>query len=277
MDKHERIVGAMELALHGDREAGRRFYEGLFEGPLYAVPRHQLPDSVDYPNDLVHLLGLKSGDRVIVPAFTDPTLATSWGGHAIVTKEMIPSLLFQAVPDGWWLCINPGAEVEKEFSPWELDLLRRGPASIPELIDDLFATRVVEVLETEPLGEGEAESLKQALIEEASRDVAVRALYLLRERGRDIDEQESSSILIGIAIAHESARDHEAIVERYSRIADLQQIGSERARVFGGVEDRENLVLKMFEGVAPLWERAEHGGLSERVVRWVQSTLRRFA
>lgn len=252
------LLPSMELASHGDREGMARFYRAFLSGPLFVPDRYQdppLPASAEYPNDLVHVLGVRVQSRTLVPCFSSPDLLAEWSGRPLSFKTMTGQALLGAVPDEWWLCLNPGQEVEKEFSPWEITELRAGPESIPEVIDDLLKTETVRTVETVETGEADHPQLRAALREQARSEPAIAALYLLRERGEDAEGNETSTLLLGVAVSREAQARLEQITEALRTVARQKLIGDEEVRVLGGVESTESLMLRMFENSAPFYRR----------------------
>src|SRR5262245_14534021 len=107
----------MLLASDGDENAARSFYS-LYLTHNFIVPEryqdYQLNHVPSYPNDFVNVLGVQSDSRVIVPAFTDLALLKDWCHQELRYKELTGSKLLELMPADWWICINPGDEVEKE-------------------------------------------------------------------------------------------------------------------------------------------------------------------
>ena len=236
------------------------FYEELINGRFFVPERqqeHQLTNQPDYPNGFLNILGIQNKDSVFVPMFSTEARVREWSGHDIQLRSLKLAELIDLLPAGWWLILNPGSEGEKDFSPWEIDLLKGGVANIPALVDELLVEDVIEDIELHAVEPEQHADLKSALIDAAKKTQEVVALYLLKETGKTVSAKEMSSLVLGILISQESADDREKIQEQFSSIGALVLIGAEKLKVRVGDSIAGNLMLGIFEGHEPIYMTAK--------------------
>lgn len=120
----------------------RRFYEALFESSVL-VPINIFPKGEHRWGERVadaakeEPLVVNHGGRDTIPLFTDRAAVELWTDMEVLLREKQFSKLLWLVPAERWLHLNPGSEVGKEFSPWEIDCLRRGSEAIDEVLAEL--------------------------------------------------------------------------------------------------------------------------------------------
>lgn len=248
------IQEKMALALAGNREAAAEFYRALLAGPLFVPERYQsqpISLSPQYPNDFVNVLGVQDADRVIVPVFSDPSLIEQWFGSTLVFKTVSGHELLPLIPEGWWACIDPGEETEKELSPWELERMKG--EEIAEIIEEIFSEVGDDLLEVAPLGENEYPELRSSLLAAAQAEAIVRRVALLKERRAGTEEKEER-ILVGIETSTAPAAKLRELENTLKPVVARCLIGAEPARIFAG-EPADNPVLGIFRSTTPLFER----------------------
>lgn len=250
-------------ALEGDSRAARTFFECLLGARFFVPERHQerpLSDAPPYPNDLLNILGIKAPGRVIVPIFTRSELIEGWCGVALHYRTLGFSELLSIVPDEWWVCLNPGAEVEKEISPWELGLLKGGPQVIDELIAEFESDNTAPTVQIRAPGETEYGELRRGLLDFSSAEGEVSKIYLLREEG---GEHREPTVLIGV----ECFSSERTVLDRIKGLVEAEAarglIGSESARVLVGGTETNNFALTLFSKAEPIFKREAplRGGL----------------
>ena len=85
-----------------------------------------------------------------LPIFTEEAFLTHWASREMPSIKKAFSSLIWLLGDSTWLYLNPNQEVGKEFTPWELQMMREGGE---EAISELVAA-----LNEEPLTEIEVRS-----------------------------------------------------------------------------------------------------------------------
>jgi len=247
----------MPAALNGDREAALLFFRAFLAGPLYVPERyqaHKLSDAPRYPSDLFNLLGLQDRERVIIPVFSRAEMIIQWCGNELSHTCLSGQALLERLPDEWWLCLNPGGEIEKEFSPWEARLLKKGPESIPEILEDLLQDTEPVPLNIETVSGEEMPELKKALQEAAGSLPGIEALYLLRENFTSPESDEvQTRLLIGAELNEQSAQEADSISKLLRDAGAPHRIGAEPLRVFAG--HKEEMAMRIFSVVEPFYRR----------------------
>ena len=247
---------AMFDALEGDGRAARIFFERLLEGRFFVPERHQeraLSDAPPYPNDLLNILGIKAPGRVIVPIFTRSELIESWCGVALHHRTLGFGDLLAIIPDGWWVCLNPGAEVEKELSPWELGLLKSGAQVIDELIEEFNSDNTTPTVQIRALESGEYEDLRRGLVAYGEGEPEIARLLLLREEG---GESRTPTVLIGVECFSSERKVLDRIKAQVEAEAARGLIGGDGGRVWVGGKETNNFALTLFSRAEPLFLRS---------------------
>ncbi len=75
-----------------------------------------------------------------VPIFSSEEFLLEWAEKELPFTEEPFSQFLWKMPHNTWAYLNPGQEIGKELSPWELELLKLGPDSIEELIHGVKET-----------------------------------------------------------------------------------------------------------------------------------------
>ncbi|MBX7136565.1 MAG: SseB family protein [Oligoflexia bacterium] len=257
----------MEQSLAGDRKAARDFYLRLPTAMLIAPERYQaqkLSDAPQYPDEFFNFLGVKSQDRVIVPVFTQTQLVEEWSGAYLKHREIAGSELMKRLPEGWWICINPGQEVEKELSPWEIQKLLLGPEEIDEILEELFTDLDLHTVSVKPVDSTENKALVDSLVKLAEECKTVQRVYLLADERADLEGTTEQHFLLGIEVERASPEDG-ALAKRFKLAAEHGLIGIGAVRVFiADLSDTQ--VLGMFRVTKPIFERQQTKALISRII-----------
>ncbi len=160
------------------------FYKELLKAFLYVPHRFQeqpLSNAPQYPNPFLNILGVQDSERVVVPVFTHKIYIADWCGVEFTFENIASHDLFGRIPKEWWIVLNPGREYEKEFSPWEIDLLRAGEASLPELLAESLADSEASSVVIHPVNVDEELPLKNKITTFAKQHDSIEKIYLARE------------------------------------------------------------------------------------------------
>ena len=233
MDATDRVNAALERALEealdGETRAQRGFFELLLGSSVVVPERNQprpLSDAPQYPNDLLNILGVQHVDRVVVPVFTEADIIERWCGNQLRYRRLRFGDVLATIPDDWWICVNPGGDVEKELSPWELGVLRGGVEGIDEILEDLTADILDPTVRIRAPKEGEYVELKRLLVEFGERTAEVARIFLLREEGGD---GRGAVVLIGVEGFSSVAGDLERLKSDTEAVAGRGLIGGDPA------------------------------------------------
>jgi len=253
----------MEQALDGVPGGAKAFLEGFLQSTIFVPTRHQqhpLSDAPVYPNDLFELLALQDKERVIIPAFTQVDMIKDWCGNDLLYRKLQVQTLLERVPDEWWLVLNPGMQVEKEFSPWEIEQLRHGPDGVTEVLDDLEENaEQLEPADVAAVTTGYT-GLRKGLREFFEKNQNISKIYLLRSLKDDND-----SLLIGIRVKSKDEQVVEELRDKCQRMAKKELIGAEDIKVLAALEDQPELALGIFQEEHLVHERTP--GIFKRLGR----------
>ncbi len=245
----------MSLAADGDRSAAEAFLSRFLSEIVFVANRQQsaqLSDQPDYPSEFVSILAVKDKDRAIVPVFTRGELIEDWCGSKLEFRSLTGQRLLSIMPDDWWISLNPGTDLEKEFSPWEIIQLKGGPQNFAAIIEELYADEGPAQLTIESVADGEFVNLISALNQAASELPEILKLYALKEGDK---ESGRSTILIGSLLSKVSQARHDEILTILKSAAELAQIGAEPVRVVIGDSLDQNPQLGIFKLLKPFFER----------------------
>lgn len=248
---------SIEAASTGDEKELVNFFAALLNGPLYVPERFQpvpLTHMPQYPNDFINLLGIQQEDRVLIPAFSNPAYIEEWCGQVLNFKEYEGRRLLESVPSEWWLCINPGQEIEKDISPWEIDKLRGGSDYIKEIISELDESRIINTLEVVELESSEHPKLKAKVCEFAAANAQIGKIHLLKEKGKTLEGENVDTILLGVEMKVSSPKEMESLKEEIKNLAAREMIGAEEVRVIAGIQG-SNVSLGVFKKFPPIYQR----------------------
>jgi hypothetical protein len=262
------IEQALREALEGSKPAARLFFKTFLASSLFVPERFQscrLSDMAEYPNDFLNILAVKDGARAVVPAFSRLEYILEWCGNEMTSREVTGAELLKLVPADWWLVMNPGREVEKEISPWEIDQLRAGAEGIEAVVEEIFAGEPTETVEIGPAAEHEYQGLKAALQAAFEQMPEIRSLYLLKEIGKDLEEQTVQQALIGVEAPQADPDQIEALRIKIKDAAAPCQIGGDAVKVWVGSTLEGSLALGVFKNAEPLFSRKDALGLWGRV------------
>lgn len=250
----------MQRAIEGDRNAARSFYLALMKIELVVPERFQeieLQNVATYPNDIINVLGLKVSEGPIVPAFFEEEDVFQWCGKPLNVRKLSLNALMDILPENWSICIDPGHDVEKLLSPWELSELRGGEDAIAGIVDDLFSSQEFESLEIEDVAESDYPELRGELMN-ISKDVSeVQRIFLARERGAELEGRVNERLLIGVETSPGSTTERRDEIRRVMTDAARRGlIGGSAFRLLLGDDEGSQALLGLFKGHKSLYQRS---------------------
>jgi hypothetical protein len=260
----------LSAAIDGGREAVERFYTRLLDARVVVPRRFQalpLSDSPEYPHELFDLLGVKDRERVCIPIFTTAESVPAWSGTEFLLREISLTELLGLVPDGWWIVLNPGSEVEKEFSPWELEQLRAGQESVPLLVEEALADEAEHGLsfcEIEP----EFVGLGGVLADFAQSRSEIESVYLL-QRQREATDAGLPALVVGVRTYGISVDAQEQLRSDMVAVAEKALIGAATVQVVLGGALGGSMLDEVFGRFSPCFSRKEpKSGVISKVFNW---------
>ena len=79
---------------------------------------HPFEGDTTYPSPFIDVLGITIGEDTYVPAFSSEAEMLEWSPDVLQTHTLTGEELCKRMPEDWWITLNPGSELGKEFSPW---------------------------------------------------------------------------------------------------------------------------------------------------------------
>ena len=146
----------LERAFGGARDDVSRFLNLLFSLEFFVPLPLEAPSSVESgspgplregggraldpvgPDDCCYFCVISEG-KFSVPIFSEMAFLRSWAGDDLRCAQEPFLTILASLPPDFWLHLNPSQEYGKEFSPWEIDRLKRGPESVEEVVFELAA------------------------------------------------------------------------------------------------------------------------------------------
>ncbi len=237
----------------GDRMALVDFYQSLLLGSVLIPSRFQkntISNQARYPDDFFGLLALQGKEQVFIPVFTSEPVMRQWCPESLTYDPVSFPKLLARVPSDWWIVLNPGQEVEKEFSPWEIDLLRGGTGSIGELIDELLGEKVAGEVSIRGIFPSEFPSLQKEIVAYAAQDPRVELVYAaMEERGQNLEPH----LILGVSITPSAAHELEIVRTQIQTITQAELIGDRAPRILIGMGGTQSVALGICRGLTPLY------------------------
>lgn len=144
MSKTSDLTQLLDLASHGKASDIRDFLNLLLESKVFVpidpgtLEGHPVPHEVgENATKSMGFLVIESGGNDLVPVFSDLKYGESWSEEKVTFEEKDFKTLLNSIDKETWLYLNPGQNVGKEFSTWEIELLRQGKDAIEEVVVEL--------------------------------------------------------------------------------------------------------------------------------------------
>lgn len=228
----------LKLACEGERADVVNFLR-QFQNAKIAVPeRNQSPafrDLPPYPSRPLEILAVRDDQHVTVPVFTHESLIEPWAGRILSFRHFKVGDLVSLLPEDWWLTLNPGDEIRKDFTPWELQRLLGTDEDLLEIATELESDYGVQPLDVRRLQEQEFTELRAALADFFKVQPEITALFLALERGVTVENSPIETLLVGVRIRDLAPPQAETIRTKVKDLLGPYLIGSIGLRVLLGV------------------------------------------
>jgi hypothetical protein len=255
----KKISDLLLEASEGNRDAAAEFYKTFPESDwLVPIRNPDTESDVQYPSPLFGFLAVATTDCTIIPIFSDERYANEWAGQPIGLRKTLGQQLLTIIPEDWWIGVNPGQEVEKELSPWEIQRLGKdSPEAIAEILEDMFEAPLFREVTTKTPGPEEHTELRQALTNYGTENPAIESLYMLERHGLDLEDEVVLEILVGAAcdplLLETHALSCEKVQQELSQRAAFTQIGNTKVKVFTGIWGTHSVTLQLFANSDPFY------------------------
>ncbi|MCB0335640.1 MAG: hypothetical protein KDD62_05020, partial [Bdellovibrionales bacterium] len=191
---------------------------------------------------------------VVVPCFSRPEMIEAWCGLPLSYSTLDGITVAKRIPENWWVVVNPGQEIEKELSPWEIEKLSQGSEAIPELLLDIVPENSIEPLTLLPVEEHEFVKLKQALANAAPQEPMLESIFLAKEQGLQEDGETIEQLLIGMAWNQGATPDLQGPFEHLIQTA---MIGDSTYALYSSLTESGSMRIGMLRKFSPLYQRNE--------------------
>ena len=250
---------ALEEALDGDRAQVEQFFRVLLRSSLTVPKRFQhlpLSDSPQYPNEFLDILGIKDKDRTVVPVFSRAELVKEWSGTEFLSRQLSLAELINLLPEEWWVVINPGSDIEKELTPWELSQLKVGEQGIPILIEENSAFEADRGMSFLP-APAEFSKVERDLAAFAATRSSIQGLYLLlRDRG---DSEGLPALVVGVRSELRSSTELDTLRAELLAVAERAVIGAATMQVMMGGAIGGSMMDGVFSSFTPFYQSKKTG------------------
>ena len=251
-------------AYQGNRQAVKDFFQLFLKEQFCVLERVQEQGEfkhATYPNSVLNVLAIQREDVAIVPIFSRAELIETWCGKKLAWRSMTGSALLKIIPEEWHLCVNPAADVEKEITAWEANLLRHGESGLEELLSEVHATEKIRTLRVEPTDIEKYQKLIKELTAKAHSINEVNKLYLINEIGSDINGSPTETLLLGIALKTIPDSKLRSIEETFQKMLDISLIGDIPGKAVAGCLNGQSVLLEVFQSFDPIYSRSFLAGI----------------
>lgn len=194
-----------EQAFNGDRTACRSFLRSFLQTELLIPDRKQhqtLSGIVEPPSPFFPFFAFESEGETFVPVFEHEEQIASFTLAPLSHRRYLGRQLFGLVPSSWWVVFNPGSEVEKVFSPWEISLLRSGSEeAIAEVVAELFDSASDEFLDARMMSPVEHPQLFESFSHFCHTTSSIVAGWVLEISPIAADNISAREVVVGVMTA----------------------------------------------------------------------------
>ncbi|MFN8392390.1 MAG: SseB family protein [Bdellovibrionota bacterium] len=144
-DSGQKLTQLLEDAADGKPGAAEKFFEALLQSDVYVpidsdLTREKLPPGIslvgqgkEHFTERKYVAVDYQGAETL-PIFTEEAFIAAWSEREFGVDRQDFKTLLWLLGDDNWLYLNPSQEVGKEFTPWEIALLKKGAEAIPDLV-----------------------------------------------------------------------------------------------------------------------------------------------
>lgn len=192
-----------------------------------------------------------------VPFFGSLENLRAWLGPAAAFRSLSIEKILWSVKGQTWLYLEPNQDYGKEFSPWEIEQLRRGPEAVPDLVSDQLEDRPKEVEFSQDTSLHPEFRARLRTMFEVFDQIEEAFLLSVGE-----ENSNSANVLVGVRQTDLPADKQKYLNEEidFARAAALPDRVS--AAVMFDLNDANSANSKLFQGAVPFYIRQEKIGKS---------------
>jgi hypothetical protein len=210
-----------------------------------------------------------NGEHVVIPIFSDRAYIADWSGMEIAAVEKEFKVLLNSISPGVWLHLNPGQEVGKEISDWEIERLRKGIEAVPEIAAELTGPVDTDI-EIVALSD-QYKDLKSKLRTIIESYPSITECFLV---GAKKDDSESYSPVLGIKHNGEEKERLQLLYTELKQLVESSLSEKEELFIVDDLADPNSVNLALFQDATPFYfatkplEQPDSNRVS-----WVQSLM----
>ncbi len=280
-DAGEKLSFLLQCAADETEDAAETFFIELLKGKVFVAvdPNAEAPkDPILVGEGRRHLK--QSGYMVVsyegsltLPIFTEESFVGDWLDTQCVITEVEFSKLLWYLGAEDWLYINPGQELGKEITPWEIEQLRRGPEGIPDLVEALKEEFDEELtVENNPENLGKLRSKLLPLLE-LYPELIEAFLVTIRE-GEKGDEKPT----LGLRYRRITDAKRMYLRSEFDNLSKEHLPGHQQLFLVDDLGEPNSPNIRLFEGATPIYigPAAAHAEPTESLMEKAKSRMMRM-
>ena len=253
------LTKLIQVAADGEETELRRFFEALLSSSVFVVMK------VGFTRDSVnrapvigesHLAALgfltvQYEGVEALPIFTEEAFANHWTEAEVPVERKDFATLLNLVGNSW-MYLNPGQEVGKEITSWEIEQLRRGVAAVPDLVQELIEGEMgptFEVRAGEEYFPGFVEKLGS--IFELAPELNEAYFAAMFE-----DDSQSPIPTLGLSYRNITSDKRNYLREEMKQVSEDVLPGHTQLFLVDDLESKESPNWRLFEGISPFYRSA---------------------
>jgi len=247
------LASCMDRAERGLPGALKEFYLQLLKTEVFLPTA--IGSSADDPvreatSDSLNFLNVGDEKKQVIPIFSNKELAAEWSEQTVIGETKQFSSLLWTLPADSWLHLNPGGEVGKELSPWELALLKDGEEAVDEIVFEMEGPTTLE-LDVEPL-RGMLEKELEALGQIVDVYTDIEEAFMLKVTRK---EDETPKLYLGLKAASMPKKKRETFLAEIESFERKLPAEFRIDEVVFDVEDEQDFRAGLFNEMNPFYIR----------------------
>ncbi len=252
-DASKKLTESLEAAANEIPGAAAEFFRLLMKStvflPVKSEPKSGVPILGQLETrDLGFLTVLSDGEEIL-PIFSEADFVGDWADRELFYAECEFRKLIWLIGESTVFHLNPGQEVGKEISRWEIEKLRNGEAAIEEIVAELEGAGDEDLL-VQPAGP-EFDPFRKKLLPilEIASELELAFLVLLSE-----EESARTSPALGVKYSADISEERRAYFRAEFENCSRQSLPPEmQLTIFDELDDETNPNWSIFEDASPFY------------------------
>ena len=249
LQQEQDLLSYLDDASKGNVSSARDFYILLLQSEIYIPLELNGSDQEAVASTLGNFITINEDSRRLIPVFSSQEALQDWAPFGCpVSKREFKELLY-LIADEVWIYFNPGNESGKEFSPWEIELLRRqGIDALDEILKEIDFDRPDDI-SIKILSDDYAGLKKQlSLILESYPPVTAGFLV-----GVDGGEEKLSTIALGIKWEGPKGESATRLIDELLVISEERRRDGQEMIIVEDLEASHSPYRRWFDFVPPFY------------------------